>query len=51
LHGGPHYKVYKETAKGFVWVFNADTLGQAIINQHKGSIGKFIPYKYIRFLK
>jgi len=49
LHGGPHYKVFKETAKGFEHQFNADLLGIEIIGQHKGPVGSFIPKSDIRF--
>lgn len=48
-HGGQHYKVFKQTTKGFEWVFNADLLGNEIIGQHKGPIGKFISLDLIRF--
>ncbi len=50
VHGGPHYKVFKETAKGFEWIFDADTVGQKIIDKHKGPVGRFIPYSEIKFL-
>jgi hypothetical protein len=49
-HSGPHYKVLKETAKGFEWIFDADLLGQKIISKHKGPTGRFIPYKDVIFL-
>lgn len=48
-HGGPHFKVFKQTAKGFQWLFNADTAGNRIENQHKGPVGLFIPMKEIIF--
>lgn len=51
FHGGPHYKVFKEVATGFEWIFNVDMLGNKIIGQHKGLVGRFIPYKNIRFLR
>ncbi|MCX5922987.1 MAG: Hint domain-containing protein [Candidatus Dependentiae bacterium] len=47
-HGGEHYKVFKETAKGFEFVFEVDKLGNQI-NKHKGPIGMFIPYSDIIF--
>lgn len=50
-HSGPHYKVFKEGARGFEWQFDADTLGQTIINKHKGPIGRFISYKEVVFLR
>ena len=49
-HSGAHYKVLKETAKGFELRFDADLLGQKIISKHKGPIGKFIAYKDVIFL-
>lgn len=47
FHGGAHYKVFKETAKGLAHQFNADLLGNEIIGQHKGGAGSFIPWKEI----
>jgi hypothetical protein len=48
-HGGEHYKVFKETAKGFEWIKDVDLLGN-IMKKHKGPTGRFIPYKEIIFL-
>jgi hypothetical protein len=44
-HGGCLFKVFKETAKGLKWTFDADELGNQIIGKHKGPIGLFISYK------
>lgn len=44
-HGGSAFKVFKETAKGLEWIFDADHLGNQIIAKHKGPIGSFITYK------
>ncbi len=49
-HGGSCYKVFKECAKGFEWQFDADSLGQAILNKHKGPTGLFISYTEVIFL-
>lgn len=49
LHGGPHYKVFKETSRGFEYQHNADLLGNKIVGQHKGPVGAFIPFKEIIF--
>lgn len=49
-HGGSSYKVFREGARGFDWVFDADTVGNKIIGKHKGPIGAFIPYKEVIFL-
>jgi len=49
-HGGSKYKVYKETAKGLEWLFDADTAGNPIISKHKGPIGLFIYYNEIILL-
>ncbi len=48
-HGGSIYKVFKEGAKGLDWVFDADRLGQKIIDKHKSPVGIFIPYKELIF--
>lgn len=47
-HGGEHYKVFKETTKGFEYAFQLDKFGNEI-NKHKGPIGIFIPYNTIIF--
>jgi hypothetical protein len=44
-HGGSCYKVFKETATAFEWVFNADNVGNQIVGQHKSAIGICIPFK------
>jgi len=44
-HGGSAFKVFKETAKGLEWAFDADEIGHQIISKHKGPIGLFISYK------
>ena len=44
-HGGSCYKVFKETATAFEWVFNADNVGNKIVGQHKSAIGIYIPFK------
>ncbi len=44
-HGGSRFKVFKETAKGLEWLFDADAMGNQIVNKHKSPIGAFIPYK------
>jgi hypothetical protein len=48
-HAGPHFKVFKEIAKGLEWIYDADTWGNEIIGKHKGPVGRFIPYKDIIF--
>lgn len=48
-HGGSIYKVFKEAARGLEWVFDADALGQKILDKHKSPVGKFIPYKELIF--
>jgi len=48
-HSGRHYKVFKETSKGLEWTHDADLLGKKIIDKHKSSVGKFIPWKAIIF--
>jgi Tfp pilus assembly protein PilE len=48
-HGGSFYKVFKETAKGFEWVYDAAKDGSKILNKNKGPIGSFIPYKEVVF--
>jgi hypothetical protein len=48
-HGGSCYKVFKETATAFEWVFNADSIGNQIIGQHKSQIGMRIPFKDVIF--
>ena len=50
-HSGPHYKVFKEGAKGLNWVFDSNLLGEVIEGKNKGPIGKFIPYKELIFLR
>ena len=47
-HGGPHYKVFREGAKGLEWIRDVDLLGK-IMTKHKGSTGRFIPYKELIF--
>ena len=49
-HSGPHYKVFKEGAKGLDWIYDADLLGSKIIGKHKGPIGLHIPYKELIFI-
>jgi hypothetical protein len=49
-YGGSYYKVFRERAKGLEWQFDADSLGNAITNKHKGPTGLFIPYKEVIFL-
>lgn len=48
-HGGSCFKVFKETAKGFEWVFDATKEGVQILAKHKGPTGLFIPYKEVIF--
>ena len=48
-HSCHHYKVFKETSKGFEWMYDADLLGKEIIDKHKGLVGRFIPRKDIIF--
>ncbi len=48
-HGGSCYKAFKETARGFQWVFDATNEGAPIIAKHKGPTGLFIPYKEVIF--
>lgn len=48
-HGGSSYKVFKEGAKGFEWLFDVAKDGTKILNKHKGPIGLFIPYKEVIF--
>jgi hypothetical protein len=49
-HSGLHYKVFREAAKGFRWLFDANSIGEMIIEKHKGPIGRFIPYSEVVFL-
>lgn len=49
-HGGSCYKVFRECAKGFEWLFDADHLGNIIANKHKGPTGLYISYKEVIFL-
>lgn len=49
-HSGFHYKVFKAAARGFEWLFDANTIGEMIIEKHKGPIGRFIPYSEVVFL-
>lgn len=44
-HGGSQFKVFRETARGLEWVFDADIMGNQILSKYKGPIGKFIPFK------
>lgn len=44
-HGGSAFKVFKETAKGLKWTFDADDIGHQIVAKHKGPVGLFISYK------
>jgi len=44
-HGGSIFKVFKETAKGLEWTFDADGIGHQIVGKHKGPVGLFISYK------
>lgn len=46
-HGGSCYKVFQKTAKGFVWLYDADSLGHKIVNKHKGPTGRLIPLKQV----
>jgi RHS repeat-associated protein len=46
-HGGSKFKVFKETKKGLVWIRDADDYGNFILNKHKGSTGKFIPWNQL----
>lgn len=48
-HGGSYYKVFKEGARGFEWLYDADILGKEIVGKHKGSNGLFIPFKEVAF--
>jgi hypothetical protein len=38
-HGRSIFKVFKETAKGFEWVFDAAKNGAQIAAKHKGPVG------------
>ena len=49
-HSGLHYKVFKEAARGFAWLFDANSIGEMIIEKHKGPIGTFISYTEVVFL-
>jgi hypothetical protein len=44
-HGGSVWKVYRETAAGLEWRFDADQYGDQIIGKWKGGVGRFIPWK------
>lgn len=46
-HGGSKWKVFKETAGGLEWKADADKHGNFIEGKHKGSNGKFIPWKKV----
>ena len=48
-HSGSHYKVFKETSRGLEWIHDADLLGTEILDKHKSTIGRFIPWKEISF--
>jgi hypothetical protein len=48
-HGGYHCKVYKETATGLEWIYNAETSGTRIYGQHKSPGSRFIPYSELVF--
>lgn len=47
-HSGPHYKVFKETVRGFFHQCDVDLLGE-VIDKHKGPTGVFISIKDIIF--
>jgi hypothetical protein len=48
-HGGSCFKVFKETAKSFEWIFDADHMGNTIVGKNKGPIGMSIPFKEVIF--
>jgi|GEM_PF-2588078 len=48
-HGKSCYKVFKETARGLEWIFDATAEGLEIMGKHKGPTGLFIPYKEVIF--
>lgn len=48
-HGGSCYKVYKKTAKGFEWLYDAAQDGSEIVCKHKGPTGMFIANKEVFF--
>jgi hypothetical protein len=48
-HGKSCYKVFKETARGLKWIFDATAEGLEIMGKHKGPTGLFIPYKEVIF--
>jgi len=50
-HGGSKFKVFKEGNKGLEWINDADEFGDFILNKHKGSIGKFIPWGKLKTIK
>ncbi|UII22646.1 DUF6443 domain-containing protein [Fulvivirga ligni] len=50
-HGGSKFKVFKEGKKGLEWISDADEFGDFIINKHKGSTGKFIPWGQLKTIK
>jgi hypothetical protein len=50
-HGGSKFKVFNETNKGLEWFKDADEFGDFIINKHKGSKGKFIPWGQLKTIK
>jgi len=50
-HGGSRFKVFKEGKKGLEWFRDADEFGDFIINKHKGSTGKLIPWGHLKTVK
>ncbi len=50
-HGGSKFKVFKEGKKGLEWFRDADEFGNFILNKHKGSTGKFIPWGQLKTIK
>lgn len=48
-HGGSMFKVFKETAKGLEWQYDADGAGKIITTKHKGPTGMFVAFKEIVF--
>lgn len=50
-HGGSKFKIFNETNKGLEWFKDADEFGDFIINKHKGSTGRFIPWGQLKTIK
>lgn len=50
-HGGSKFKIFNETNKGLEWFKDADEFGDFIINKHKGSTERFIPWGQLKTIK